>query len=41
MLIIITLITSAIALAMAIHQHYELKELEELEHYLHKLEAEQ
>ena len=41
MLVIITLITSAIALAMAIYQHYELKELEELEHYLHKLEAEQ
>ena len=41
MLVAITLITAAIALAMAIYQHFELKELEELERYLNKLEAEQ
>lgn len=41
MLVIITLIAAAIALSMALYQHYELKELEELERYLNKLEAEQ
>jgi len=41
MLITITLIIAAIALAMALYQHYELKEVEELRHYLDKLEAEQ
>lgn len=40
MIVVITLITAAIALAMAIYQHYELKEVEELERYLNKLEAE-